>query len=309
MSKPPPPTDDDGWIDPPAPLREDELLASRKGFLTLPYAKKTKAAQKDTTSTNEEPETEEDIDPFSPPSGSWFTKQASKQLDKKIWRSILRGGLIKIDPILLDTVPDEEKENARISRLYTIIQGEALMIAGLSLLLVLALPFGAPLYRYYARTENQPLEEAHRNAMIALNIPNLTNRAILSWAATSVAEIMTFGFGDFETKLKQQKPRFTDPGWAGFVKEFIEKQVGEQFQQRQLVVTTAPADTPVIVSQGENKENIYEWHVQAPVIITFATNNNVTSSARAIVGMTIVRVPHEHNASGIAINSWRQTKG
>lgn len=314
MSKAKPPADDDGWLDPPPPLNEPAAQTANKGFLSSLYApigeqpSPTGNAAKKTSETSE-PEEEEEIDPFAPASGSWFTKHASKQLNKNLWKSIFRGGLVKIDPVSIDNVPNEDSEEARLKRIYTIVWCETLAIIGLSLLFVFILPFGNPVYRYYAKMENQSLEDAQRNRMLPLYMPNLTNRAVLSWAATSISEIMTFGFGDYEIKLKQQKNRFTTPGWSGFVKTFVEKEIGEKFQQRQLVVTTAPADTPVIVSQGENKEHVYEWHVQAPVIITFATNNNITSSTRAIVDLTIIRVPHEHNASGIAINIWRQRQG
>lgn len=303
MSKAKPPTeDDDGWIDPPPPQTAPDKPEKTEGFWGLSRLSKREQQKR---------APEEDEDPESPSDAptSWLEKHTSRQLDKKLWRSILQGGLLKVDAVQLDSVSDEGKEEARIRQVYTLVWAEALVIVGLSLFLVFLLPFGAPMYRYYARMENQPLADARRNILTPLNMPNLTNRAVLSWAATSIAEIMTFGFGDYETKLKQQKTRFTDPGWSGFVKAFIEKEIGEQFQQRQLVVTTAPADTPVIVSQGENKEHLYEWRVQAPVIVTFATNNNVTSSSRAIVDLTIVRVPHKHNASGIAINIWRQRQG
>lgn len=302
MSKAQPPADeDDGWIDPPPPLEEKDKPEKPKGFWG--------SGRAFGHTRSDDPEPEEDSFSAPPASGSWIARNTSRQLDKKLWHSILHGGLLKVDSVQMDSAPDEEKEESRIKHIYALVWTESLIIVGLSLFFVFMLPFGAPMYRYYARMENQPLADARQNIMIPLYMPNLTNRAVLSWAATSISEIMTFGFGDYEVKLKQQKPRFTGPGWAGFVKTFIEKQIGEQFQQRQLVVTTAPADTPVIVSQGENKEHIYEWRVQAPVIVTFATNNNVTSSSRSIVELTIVRVPHEHNASGIAINIWRQRLG
>lgn len=314
MSKTKPPADDDdGWLDPPPPLHDPVSPKAKKSLLSSFYANAAPSLNRQKPDEAKEPgeaiEQEEDIDPFAPASGTWFTRHASRQLDKNLWKSIFRGGLFRIDTVPFDNVPNEDKEEARLKRIYTIVWSETLIIVGLSLLFVFILPFGNPVYVYYARMENQPLTDARQNRMIPLYMPNLTNRAVLSWAATSISEIMTFGFGDYEIKLKQQRSRFTEPGWAGFVKTFVEKEIGEKFQQRQLVVTTAPADTPVIVSQGENKEHIYEWRVQAPVIVTFATNNNITSSTRAIVDLTIVRVPHEHNASGIAINIWRQRQG
>ena len=41
-----------------------------------------------------------------------------------------------------------------------------------------------------------------------------------------------------------------------------------------------------------------------PVIMTYATNNNVMNKKRATVTLTIVRVAAEENPFGIAIQSW-----
>ena len=109
----------------------------------------------------------------------------------------------------------------------------------------------------------------------ALNMPNMTNRAILSWTINSVTEIMTFGFGDFNAKLAQQKTALYGRWLDKFRHEFLKQKIGETFKQNQLVLTTVPSNVPVILSQGQNDQGDYQWKVQVPVIMTYATNNNV----------------------------------
>ncbi len=63
--------------------------------------------------------------------------------------------------------------------------------------------------------------------LIALTMPNMTNQAILSWATNSITEIMTFGFGDYNSHLSDQQVRFTPEGWTSFVNAFNKMEIGK----------------------------------------------------------------------------------
>ena len=115
---------------------------------------------------------------------------------------------------------------------------------------------------------------------------------------------MTMGFGDIDILMPKLRNRFTNKGWEAYVKSFQAMQIRESFKQNQLVLTTVPSNSPVIVEQGTNVEQVYQWSVQMPIIMTYSTNNNVTKKQRSTVTLTIVRVPTEDNPSGIAIRNW-----
>lgn len=204
------------------------------------------------------------------------------------------------DPIYIDVIPNEDVERERQQRLRRIVVSEAAAILALTTILILCAPFFRPVYEYYAINPARQIE-----ALTPLSVPNMTNQAVLSWATTSVTEIMTIGFGDFETKLNRQRFRFTPDGWDGFVRGFNNQKIGDTFREDQLVLTTVPSDTAVIVNQGENPKYGYQWRVQVPLIMTYATNNNVTRRQRALIELTIIRVPTSQNPAGIAIETWR----
>lgn len=207
------------------------------------------------------------------------------------------------DPVSIDLIRDEDKEIRRYKKLAKWINLQTFIIAALSGALLLGTPFFLPIYQYYARnTKDEVLK------LVPLTAPNMTNGAILSWATTSITEIMTLGFGDYKVKLPQQRFRFTPEGWDAFAKTFDKLKIGEKFQENQLVLTTVPSNTPVVVQQGPNEQHVYQWRVQMPVIMTYATNNNLTSRERAIVDLTIIRVNPQQNPAGIGIDSWRMTK-
>ncbi len=172
------------------------------------------------------------------------------------------------------------------------------IIAALSALLMVVLPFAGPVHIYYAMTPDHKAK-----VLVPLQMPNMTNKAILSWATTAITEVMTMGFGDMDIRLPKQKERFTEGGWSSYMKTFDEMNIREQFKLRQLVLTTVPSNTPVILAQGLDR-NRWVWVVQMPIIMTYATNNNVMQKSRGIVDLTIVRVPTEDNPFGIAIKDW-----
>jgi hypothetical protein len=199
-----------------------------------------------------------------------------------------------------EPVANEVAEQVKRDSLLRSIHRQSIIIAVLSVILIVGLPFFRPVFEYSAMdTKNR------KKPLIALIMPNMTNKAILSWSTTAITEIMTMGFGDYVPHLKQQKLRFTPPGWESFSRAFDEEQIGAQFKKSQLVLTTVPCNSAVITKQGENEKHIYEWTVQMPVIMTYATNNNKTTHKNAVIELTIAREPSSISPAGIAIDGWQ----
>jgi intracellular multiplication protein IcmL len=195
---------------------------------------------------------------------------------------------------------DEKTAIARFTRLRKLVIVQTWAIAVLCGLLLVTLVITQPIYYYIAQNP-----ETERLQMVGLDVPNMTTRAVLSWSTTSITEIMTMGFGDMDTRLPQQRHSFTKAGWKAFRKAFALQKVGEVFKQSQLVLTTVPSNTPVIVWQGINEDDVYQWVVEMPVIMTYATNNNVMRREKALAVLLIVRVPTEDSSAGIAIENWQ----
>lgn len=207
-------------------------------------------------------------------------------------------GFLAVDPVAFDRLAHPEVDLAKREKIMNIIMAEAVIIAGLVLILVLGQPFFKPLYRYAGLNDKKELFP-----MVPLPMPNLTNKAVLAWATTSVTEVMTFGFADVDAKILAQRARFTSNGWDGFVHAFLDKKVGEKFMQNRLVLTTVPTDVATIKSQGPRPEDgAYQWVVQLPVVMTYATNDSKKTQEKTGIELTIVRT--EENIMGIAIDSW-----
>ncbi|MDD5586606.1 MAG: DotI/IcmL/TraM family protein, partial [Alphaproteobacteria bacterium] len=153
-------------------------------------------------------------------------------------------------------IADEKDSFLRHRRLMTLIGAQGLAIGILTVILILGAPVLRPIfiYKYKTLSPGNLTKE-----LIPLFNPNLTNRAILSWTANSVTEILTLGFGDFAEQLVAQRKRFTADGWKSFLRALNQRKFQEAFKERQLILTSVPSDIPVIVSQGPDPDYDYRW--------------------------------------------------
>ncbi len=198
-----------------------------------------------------------------------------------------------------DLVVDEQDILERRHRLISLVRWQAVAIGVLSLVLLVAIPALRPVIRYRAVTP-----EGKKMFLAPLTVPNLTNQSVLSWAASSVTEIMTFGFGDIDRQITSQRHRFTTRGWESFLEAIRRQEVWKVFKERQLILTTVPSDAPVLTGQGLGVDGDYIWMIQIPVVMNYITNNDVTRKQKGTVKLTITRVPGSKNINGIAIKSW-----
>jgi len=226
-----------------------------------------------------------DIDQILPPTESLLSKIISFFVD---------------DYPTKEQVIDGKNELRKHKNVVKLVIRQSYIIVLLVTIIIILMPVIQPVHKYTAlRTDKA------KRPMISLSMPNNTDRSVLSWAATSITEIMTFGFGDIDSRLLSQKYRFTDEGWDSFVQAIFDQGVRDRFKAQQLVLTTVPINTPVVVSKGLGEDEEYRWIVEMPIIMTYMTNNNAKDRDKAIVRLTIVRVPTSKNKAGIGIKKWR----
>lgn len=209
------------------------------------------------------------------------------------------AGWLRDEVYKRDRVADSKAELARREKLIKLVRWQAITILVLVIALIFASPFLRPIYRYFAILPKDQIGE-----LVPLDMPNMTDQALLSWVANSVTEILTFGFGDIIEKLDAQRTKFTSDGWSSLLEAIGKDQLVQQFRSQQLVLTTVPTDTPLITSRGINEEKQQFWTVELPVVMTYVTNNSVSQQERPIIKLTIVRVPTNENPQGIAIKLW-----
>jgi intracellular multiplication protein IcmL len=208
-------------------------------------------------------------------------------------------GLLDEKPVSDDRIVDVKTERLRWRKLVRLVRIQAFVILGLIAFFLFAIPVIRPVHSYWGRPDVAP-----PFSMASMSEPNLTDQAVLSWSVLAITEIMTFGFGDVDQRILAQRDRFTDDGWTSFLKGFVETEFYSRFKGNQLVLTTVPTNSPVIVGKGEEKGE-YQWVVEMPIIMTYATVDNIAHRKRGIVRLTIARIPSSQNKYGIGIKYWQ----
>ncbi len=177
----------------------------------------------------------------------------------------------------------------------TIIQGVVILILIIALAITIAV--SRPQDRFFATTADGRLIR-----MIPLNESNMTDAAIVSWAARSGSDIMTFGFHDHQKRLQETSIYFTRRGWQSFTEALEKSRIIQGVEQNQQVVTAAPQRAPVIVQQGL-VAGIYRWIVTVPLVVTYQSGTAQSSNTLEVT-MVIVRVSTLDNPSGVGIQQW-----
>ena len=116
---------------------------------------------------------------------------------------------------------------------------EGIAIIFLILAMFYIIKVNQPENRYFATTNDGRLVP-----MVALNEPNLSTPALMSWTAQAATEVMTFGFNDYKRRLQEASRNFTRVGWASFTSALEKSKIMQMVEASQQVVTAAPISAP-----------------------------------------------------------------
>ncbi|MCC7305006.1 MAG: type IVB secretion system apparatus protein IcmL/DotI [Alphaproteobacteria bacterium] len=154
-----------------------------------------------------------------------------------------------------------------------------------------------PENRYFATTEDGRLVP-----MVALNEPNLSTPALMSWVAQASTEVMTFGFNDYRRRLQEASRNFTRRGWESFTQALQKSRIIEMVEANQQVITAAPQGAPILESEGLVAGR-YQWTIQLPLVLTYQSGAR-TKSDNLLVTVVVVRVPRLESPNGVGIEQW-----
>lgn len=174
---------------------------------------------------------------------------------------------------------------------------QSMIILALIFAMFFVIYVNQPENRYFATTEDGRLVP-----LTALNEPNLSNPALMSWVAQYATEVMTFGFNDYRRRLQEASRNFTRRGWESFTQALQRSRIIEMVESNQQVVTAAPSGAPILKSEGLVSGR-YQWEVQLPMILSYQAGSK-SRSDNVLVTLIIVRVPRLENPNGVGIEQW-----
>lgn len=178
---------------------------------------------------------------------------------------------------------------------------QSLIILGMVGAMYFVIQVHQPENRYFATTEDGRLVP-----MVALNQPNLSNPALMSWVAQAATEVMTFGFNDYRRRLQEASRNFTRPGWESFTGALERARIIESVESLQQVVTAAPEGAPILISEGMVGGR-YQWVIELPLILSYQAGTKVKND-RLLVTLVVVRVPRLESPNGVGIEQWIAVK-
>jgi intracellular multiplication protein IcmL len=174
---------------------------------------------------------------------------------------------------------------------------QVVVILGLIGSMYFVIQIHQPENRYFATTEDGRLVP-----MIALNEPNMSVPALMSWVAQASTEVMTFGFNDYRRRLQESSRNFTRRGWESFTQALQKSRIIEMVEANQQVVTAAPQGAPILESQGLVAGR-YQWVVQLPMVLTYQSGARSRNDS-LLVTVVVVRVPRLESPNGVGIEQW-----
>lgn len=176
---------------------------------------------------------------------------------------------------------------------------EALVIVALVVAWAVTIVVLKPEDRVFALTADKQMF-----AMSPLSSPNMTNSALVAWAAQAITDVMTVSVGDYDQRQIEHEKYFTPDGWKSF--SAARKLVGERenvLRNRQ-VITAAPRAAPSIVEKGLRGDS-YFWRVQVPMVITYNVGNSQQASEQDYE-ILVLRVSTSVNTFGVGIDRWQK---
>jgi intracellular multiplication protein IcmL len=175
---------------------------------------------------------------------------------------------------------------------------QAAIILGLLVVVGVFVNTHQPVRTYFATTE-----DGRVIPMVPLSQPNLTRPALLSWAAQSATETMTFGFHDYRRRLQESSRHFTRRGWASFAQALQDSGMIETVTDNRQVISATPRQAPTILAEGLLANGVYRWEVEMPMLITYELGQTRRSNNMNI-RLVIVRVPKLESTNGVGIEQW-----
>lgn len=155
----------------------------------------------------------------------------------------------------------------------------------------------------YAKQSTTEVEQTPSKEHIqeeSLNVPLLSDEAVLKWANKRVIEAYEFYFEDIGIWRKKIEPYFSNSGY----KDFIATSMLDSVKQNKLIVQPKLKGEPTLLVKRINTDlgEVYTWYVEVPVEITYLGPQTKTQQ-NMLAKLEIVR----HNNPGIneyiAINS------
>lgn len=136
----------------------------------------------------------------------------------------------------------------------------------------------------------------------ALDRPNVSNKALLSWVTLAATSTFTFDFFNYKEQLNAMKDYFTATGFENFMASLDATGVLTTIQDKKLILS-AVAIGPAIVLTEEGIDSKHSWRIQVPLIVRYQSAN-VDETRTQLVEVLVTQVSTQDAPKGIGISQY-----
>lgn len=161
---------------------------------------------------------------------------------------------------------------------------------------------GFAYFQYFIRSPGQFYGKPPNDPIFPLTIlerPNVSSKALLSWATLAATASFSLDFVHYEENLKVLKDYFTVDGYQNFLDSLEAAGTIDAILDKKLVLTAVPIG-PAIILNEEEQYNGYTWQVQLPLLIRYQSVSTNETSIK-LVTMLVTQVPTKFASKGIGI--------
>ena len=138
--------------------------------------------------------------------------------------------------------------------------------------------------------------------LVPLNMPNVSQAAMLQWANSAVVAVNTYDFFNYRQQLQAASQYFTDEGWQAYLNVLRLSRNLNAVVEKKLVVSAVATRAPVLVRSGLI-DGVYTWVVQIPIQVTYQSASEYNQQSQ-IVTVMVKRISTLINPDGIGITNY-----
>lgn len=148
--------------------------------------------------------------------------------------------------------------------------------------------------KFFSRSPNTEPKD-----LLALDRPNVSTAALLSWVTLAATATFTFDFVNYKDQLNALKDYFTVDGYDNFMLSLQNTGTLSTIEEKKLILS-AVAIGPAIVFTEEETRNNHSWQIQVPLLVRYQSAN-VDETRTQIVSLLVTQVPTQDAPKGIGI--------
>lgn len=143
--------------------------------------------------------------------------------------------------------------------------------------------------------------------IIPLDRPNVSTKALLSWATLAATATFSFDFVNYKDQLSALQDYFTIEGYDNFITSLQNNNILNTIESTKLVLSAVSIGPAIVLIEEELGER-HTWHIQVPLLVRYQSASS-NETRQQVVDLLITQVPTRDAPTGIGIAQYVAREG